>query len=401
MDASQFTDAATGRLMAITHPIRDWAFIPQELPPSWEFPAELWPLLADAKEALGTLNGIGQTLPNPELLLRPLQSREAVTSSRIEGTFVSPEQLLLYELDPRDPREGDHQAEDWREVLNYSRALRHGCVLLESLPVCNRLIREMHGILMEGARGQSKAPGELRTCQVQIGSRARFVPPLPQAVQPRMTNLERYINELHDRMDPLVRSFIVHYQFEAIHPFRDGNGRVGRALLALMIYHELRHSMPWLYLSAYFEEFKDEYVENFLQVSASGAWTQWIEFCLRGTIRQANDSIHRCHLLKALREKFFLRITDHSARTHRIIESLFASPVVTVISLSKAFEVWYRTAKADIDRLVAAGILTELVGTHPKSFYAQEIYNIAYGDVGDVRTEPGKIGEAEKNPPNP
>jgi len=391
MEKSRFSEHSPGRLVEVRLPRNDWSFVPDELPPNWEFPARLWPLLANAKEALGTLNGIGQTLPNPELLLRPLATREAIASSKIENTFVTPKELLLYELDPHESRTGNDKQADWMEVFNYGRAMRQGCTALSELPLCSRLIRDMHGTLMHGARGRDKSPGEFRSCAVQIGSSGRFIPPPAANVGRLMDNLEWYMNR-EDDLDRLVRCFVVHYQFEAIHPFADGNGRVGRALLALMIYHSHGHLMPWLFLSAYFERYQEEYVQKLFDVSTRGAWEEWIEYCLNGVIVQSRDSIVRCNLFHQLRGKYDARVDSHSPRTHQIIESLFASPVVTIPSVAKRFHVQYHTAQSDIERLMDAHILFEVGGTHPRSFFAPEIMRIAYDD------DPGELSSAPSRP---
>jgi len=382
MDPKLFSADAPGRIVPVDLGIqgKNWAFIPHDLPPAWEFPARLWPLLTQAKEALGTLNGIGQVLPHPQLLLRPLQTREAITSSSIEGTYVTPKQLLLYELDPQEPQTADERAADWKEVANYRRALTHGYELLSDIPICKRLIRELHETLMSGVRGEKKAPGRFRDCQVQIGSRARFVPAPHIEVEGLLDRLERYIHGEDEQFDPLVRSYLVHYQFEAIHPFKDGNGRIGRVLLALMTSLWHGHSQPWLYMSAYFEKYREEYVENLFQISTVGAWEQWIEFCLRGTVVQANDSIRRCHAFLDLRMQYLARIESPSARTHQLIEMLFDTPIITISWVSRAFQIAYHTAQADIERLVKAGILMEVPDEYPRTFGAKELIEAAYGD---------------------
>ena len=380
MDRAIFTNEAPGRLVVFARSPTRYAFVPADLPPDWEFPARLWPLLASAKEALGTLNGIGQTLQDPHLLLRPLQRREAIASSSIEGTYVTPEQLLLHELSPREGSPNDERSADSAEVWNYARALERGGELLATLPICKRVIREMHAILMEGVRGRDKSPGQFRKWQVQIGASARFVPPPASEVERLMDSLEQYSNADDDRYDPLVRSFLVHYQFETIHPFGDGNGRVGRALLALMIQRWMAHPMPWLYMSAFFERYKDEYVNGLLHISSRGAWESWIEFCLTGVVEQANDSIDRCHRFNKLRAEFHRRMRSPSPRSHVIIDDLFRSPIVTVTSLAARLGITYPTAKADIERLLATGILREIAGQSPRTFQAHEIMLIAYGD---------------------
>lgn len=381
MDPKLFTAESPGKIVPVNLGSgRDWAFIPEDLPPRWEFPARLWPLLIQAKEALGTLNGIGQVLPHPQLLLRPLQVREAITSSSIEGTYVTPKQLLLYELDPQEPQTADERVADWKEVSNYRRALARGCELLNEIPICKRLIRELHGELMSGVRGERKSPGRFRDCQVQIGSRARFVPPPHSDVEGLLDRLEGYIHSDDEKFDLLVRCYLVHYQFEAIHPFKDGNGRVGRVLLALMTSQWHGHSRPWLYMSAYFEKFRDEYVDCLYEISTRGAWEKWIEFCLRGTVVQANDSIRRCHAFLELRTQYLARIESPSPRTHQLIERLFETPIITISWVSRVFQIAYHTAQADVERLVKAGILMEVPDEYPRTFGAKELIDAAYGD---------------------
>jgi Fic family protein len=381
VDRTQFTESSPGQLRRLDLPHKDWSFLPDEMPIEWDFPDSLWPLVVEAKEALGTLDGIGQTLPNPLLLLRPLQNREAISSSSIEGTYVTPQQLLLYELDPKEPAGADDQVADSAEVANYNRALQHGCELTESLPIGNRLIRAMHKVLMQGVRGHDKTPGEFRRWQVQIGSRGRYIPPQAGDVDGLMNNFEKYANVDDRRYDPLVKSFLLHYQFEAIHPFGDGNGRVGRALLALMIYKWHGHAMPWLYMSTYFERFRDEYVENMFRISTTGAWDNWIEFCLRGAIAQATDAVRRCKLFNSLRADFHERVKKPSPRSHQLVESLFEFPVVTIPSVSRSFDIQYHTAQADVEKLVSVGILKEIADSRPRSFNAIEIFHVAFDEL--------------------
>jgi len=382
MDKNQFTESATGEVVRLERPILDWAFIPDVMPPRWEFDqVQYGELLGDARECLGTLNGIGQTLPDPDLLVRPLQGRESISSSSIEGTYVTPEQLLLYEMDPSEPVTAIEQKADWMEVLNYSRALSIGCQMINSQPLSHHTIRSIHATLMKGERGKDKSPGEYRSGQVQIGSNARYVPPPAHEVSHLMDNLITFANDANDGINPLVKAFILHYQFEAIHPFVDGNGRIGRALLSMMIYKWHDHSHPWLYLSPFFERYRDEYVRNMFRISTSGDWNSWIEFCLTGTVQQSNDAIARCSQFRALRDEFPGRVQSHSSRTHSLIETLFRFPLLSITEAAKRMEVSYPTAKRDIDRLVDCGILFELGNSHPKIFYAREIFAIAYNDV--------------------
>lgn len=382
MDRSKFTSCSPGELVLITRhdsPTRkDWAFVPAELPVKWTFDPLLWPLLADARDRLGTLNGIGQTLDDPDLLLQPLQSREAIKSSEIEGTTVTPEQYLLFELDPREPQSPSEESANWLEVLNYNVALKTGCKMVAERPISSHIIRSMHAELMRGVRGRDKAPGQFRRKQVQIGSNARYIAPPCAEVDRLMQNLDSYIATDEVEVDPLIKCFVAHYQFEAVHPFEDGNGRVGRALLALMVYKLFDHKRPWLYLSAFFDRFQDEYFDNLFRVSATGDWNRWIEFCLHATVAQANDAIRRCDQFRALKAAFHTRLTSPSPRSHKLIDALFKSPVVRVTNVKRLFNVHYQTAQADIDRLVAVGILRPLRVLRPKTYYAPEIMAIAH-----------------------
>jgi len=378
MDASLFGPDKTGQLVKISGP-DDWAFIPDPLPPKWEFPHNLWPLLAGAKEAVATLDGIGRHLPNPHLLLKPLQDAEAVKSSTLEGTIVTPQELLLFEMQPREPRSVNDRANDWREVFNYSRALAQGYNKLGEYPLSFRLITEMHRTLLAGARGREKTPGSFRTHQVHIGSGRRYVPPPAPSVMACFADLEKYMNAPSD-LDPLVRAYIVHYQFEAIHPFPDGNGRVGRLLLALATYAWCGHAMPWLYMSNFFERYKDEYIDNLFRISTEGRWGKWIEFCLKGTIEQANDSVQRCESLLNLRKDYEARISDGSVRLRNLVDTLFTAPLVNIPDVARRNGVAYQTAKRDIERLLELDILTTLPDTRPKAYCSRDIFRIAYED---------------------
>ena len=354
------------------------AFVPAPLPPKWDFPPDLVSLLVEARVTMSLLNGIGQTLPNPELLLRPLQSREALRASSLEGTYASPEQLLLFQMHPTEPTSEQDQANSVLEVANYSTALREGMRLLENLPFCLRLIQELHRVLLRGVRGRDRTPGEFRKSQVYIGSDKRYVPPPSSRLNECLDAFEKELNKDSGDYDPLVRCYLAHYQFEAIHPFTDGNGRVGRALLALMTYKWCDLSMPWLYMSAFFEKYKDEYFGNLFRVSADGAWKQWVEFCLRGTIVQAKDSIRRCKALNAAKEKFHDIGDASSLRAPQIIDSLFTTPVLTISGTAKKYAITYATAKTDVQRLVGKKILAQIENIRPKMYYSPEILNISY-----------------------
>jgi len=290
----------------------------------------LWPLLAQAKQSLGKLDGIGQTLTHPQLLLQPLQQREALRSSSLEGTYATPEELLLFELDPSEPKSEKDKANAWLEVANYRKAQREGYDYLEARNLNLGFVRSLHGWLMDGVRGQDKSPGQFRDCQVYIGSDRRYIPPPITHMNDCLLEFENILKTKPTKIDPLVACYLMHYQFEAIHPFKDGNGRVGRLLLALTTWKWCELSMPWLYMSPFFEKFKDEYIDSMFGISAVGDWSTFLELCLRGTIAQANDSILRCEKLNELKKTMHEKIVSGSIRMHTIIEGLFEFPILTI-----------------------------------------------------------------------
>jgi Fic family protein len=382
MDSQVYTEQKTGQVVPIKiNADDDFAFVPNPLPPNWEFPIRLWPLLAEAREALASLNGIGRSLPDHSLLMTPLRRREALTSSALEGTYATPEQLVLFEIGAQDTRADSGKQSEWREVSNYHRALDQGVESLKEPPFCGRLFKALHATLLEGVPSRYKSPGEFRKHQVVIGSDRRYVPPPVSHLDQCLDDLEKFINDEQSlKYDPLVRAYLVHYQFEAIHPFYDGNGRIGRVLLSLMIAKWRKESAPWLYMSAFFERFKEEYITNMFNISANGSWEKWIEFCLRGTIRQANDSIRRCENLKKIQADFTARIAGNSSpRTHEIVNQLFTNPIVFRTGIQEKFKIAYPTAKAEIERLIALNILTKINDRRPLAYVAPEIFRVAYG----------------------
>ena len=386
MDASRFTDARTGTLLEVQLPgfkESGVAFLPaplpEALPEAWSMPEALWPFLVDAKQALGTLDGIGRTLPNPDLLMQPLQRREALRSSSLEGTYATPAELLLFEIEPREAQASGDRVNAWKEVANYRNALLDGYSFLLEQPLSLSLIKLLHHGLLSGVRGEEKSPGKFRDTQVYVGSDRRYVPPPALHLPGLLEDLESCMLEPSREIDPLVYSYLVHYQFEAIHPFTDGNGRVGRLLLALTTWKWCALSMPWLYMSAFFEKYRDEYIDRMFNISARGDWGAWIELCLRGTIEQCNDAIRRCEELNNLRRQMHERIQDASPRTHQQIENLFEVPAVTVPRVRDGFGISYPTAKSDINRLIKAGILVHLAETtHPAIYVSPEIMDIAF-----------------------
>lgn len=381
MRAEDLTKRANGRVVRLGRAAHEGvAFVPAPLPPKVLWDGQTVSLLSTADRALGRLAGVGQTLPNPHLLIGSFKRREAVLSSRIEGTQASMDDLLLFEAAPTvQPR-----VPDVLEVWNYVRALEHGLERQKNLPMSKRLMREMHGILLDGVRGQEHTPGEFRRSQNWIGppgcslADATFVPPPPSEMCEAIDALEAYLHE-PSTLPPLVRLAMIHYQFEAIHPFLDGNGRIGRLMITLLLCMEGILPGPLLYLSAYFERRRSEYYAGLLNVSCDGQWTEWITFFLRGVAEEAMDGVDRATRLLVLRERY--REAFHSARSPalllKLIDELFAAPAMTVARAAEVLCVTPTTARRNIDKLVHSGILRESTGRkRHRVFLADKIISV-------------------------
>ncbi len=385
MDPSNFTNKSPGNIIEISGiPGLTHAFIPNPLPPDWEWPTKLWPTLLQAREELARLDGIGSDLPNPQLLLTPLQNREAQKSSSLEGTYATPEQLVLFEINPGEVEKTGEKKQPVREVVNYIRALRVREETKEKLPVSLRLIRELHRVLLEDVRGSEAEPGEFRRGQVQVGGNARYVPPPVNYLPECLDNFEKYFHQ-EKRFNPLVEAFITHYQFEAIHPFRDGNGRVGRLLLAIAIEDWCNLTGQWLYMSAYFEKHKDEYIDRLYKISTEGDWTNWIDFCLRGVAIQALDAQRRCSRLLALRDEYLKRLDDacSPSRIYPLVQDLFIQSYTTAPQIIKKLGVSSPTAHSYLDQLIDLKILIDLQLKlrRQKAYLCQDIFDITYEDT--------------------
>lgn len=338
---------------------RGKAFVPTDLPPEIIFDSEIAAASERAGVALGNLNGAGRILPDPTLLLRPFMSREALASSRIEGTRAEYGQLLLLEAADKDAITDP----DYQEVSNYIEALYYGWHKPEDRPVSISLLLEIHGILLRGVRGANKGPGQLREQQVLIGSSldninsARFVPPPPEFVRDLLEHLCLFI-EQPSELPALVRIALIHYQLEAIHPFQDGNGRLGRVVLPMILGWWQMLDLPLLYLSEFFEDHRDEYVDRMLAVSQKAAWREWILFTLKAVEDQSNDALLRVQRLLELREE--MRIQYQSSRMTAIlpiIDVLFNGPAITIPRAAEIANVTYRTASKAVDQLVTDGVL--------------------------------------------
>ena len=370
-----------------------WTFIPAEAPRRLSLSDEVVKLLDEATGAVHRLGGVGRLIPNPHLLIGPHLRLEAVLSSRIEGTKTDVGQLLLFEAGLMPSRDA---ADDAAEVRNYIVAMEHGVARIrDGFPMSIRLWREMHERLLAGVRGQHRRPGELRASPVWIGGNslddAVFVPPPPDEMHVALDDLERY---LHERDLPLlVQLAVAHYQFEAIHPFLDGNGRIGRLLIPLMLILRGALSQPLLYLSAYFEQHRSEYYDHLLITSQTGDLMPWIAFFLRGVRQQARDSEERTVRLVELQHQLRNQLLDEGRPTSviRLAEQLFSTPVVTAARVEAQLGVTRPTAHAAIDALVARGDLVEITGRERNRIYnAQAIFDAVYGavDIEPSNVEP-------------
>jgi Fic family protein len=335
------------------------AFIPDPLPPELTWTPELVRSLSDADRALGRLAGEGARLPNPHLLIRPFVRREAVLSSRIEGTQATLGELLAAEAGASVDRSPD----DLQEVANYVVALEYGVERLKTLPLSLRLLRELHARLMEGVRGGQATPGEFRRSQNWIGppgsrpESATYVPPPPAEMMEALSSLERF---LHDTaLPPLAQAALIHYQFEAIHPFLDGNGRVGRLLITLFLLERSLLPAPLLYLSAFFEATRREYYDRLLGVSQRGEWNAWIEYFLNGVARQSEDALSRATRINGLLDEW--RSTGAPSRSAGdLIDLLGENPYWTVSGVARRLGMAYTTAHRAVQRLEAVGVLFPL-----------------------------------------
>jgi len=356
-----------------------WAFVPPPLPDHIEMSLSTVSALADASVAVGRLSGVGQWMPNPYLLIRPFLRREAVLSSRIEGTQASLSDVMLYEAAPSRPTGND----DVREVVNYVRALE--AALPDPRPIGLAAIRQLHHILMTGVRGHERSPGEFRQDQNYIGQhgtpidQATYIPPPVFHMHPALEALEGYLSRTGSELPLLAKIGLSHYQFEAIHPFLDGNGRVGRLLLSLLLVKLGLIEQPMLYLSAYFERERDSYYARLGAASKEGDLDGWLRFFLTGVCDQADDAVARASRLFQLRESYHQRLQAARASSLpiRLVDELFATPILTIPRARDMLSVTYRAASLNVGKLVEAGILEELPGRERnRVFAAREILRL-------------------------
>lgn len=385
----------------VSQPTGYSAFMPAPLPPqpALELSGELPGLLSAADRALGRLDGSVLTLPNPDLFVFMYVRKEAVLSSQIEGTESSLQDLLAAEAQLYDqdmPRDVD-------EVVNYVRAMNHGLARLAELPVSVRLIREIHAELMRGARGGRLQPGELRTSQNWIGpggcalNAATFVPPPPHAVPNALGELEKFLHG-DDRLPPLVKIALTHVQFETIHPFLDGNGRVGRLLITFLLTEWGLLHKPVLFLSHYFRQHRQMYYEHLQAVRDRGAWELWLAFFLHGVIEVATEAAEMARRILQLREQHRGAITDKLGRAagngHKVLESLFDRPIVAVSDVRKLTGTTYAAANSLVSRLVELGVLSEMTGYARNRRFRYAPYIALFNDAAPDTEREARVNSA-------
>ena len=316
------------------------SFYPQPLPPNpnIEIDAEMQQLLIDAHKKLALLNGLSDRIPNKDLFISMYVRKEALVSSQIEGTQCTLEDVLNPEID-------ENANADVSDVINYVRAINFAIKRMEDLPLCNRLIRETHAVLMNSVRGGDKTPGEFRVSQNWIGGvgstlkNARFIPPNPQDMIACMSALERFMND-DDEMDPLIKAALLHYQFETIHPFLDGNGRVGRLLITLFLMSKEVISSPVLYLSCFLKSNRIEYYDRMSEIRRAGNYEQWVKFFLRGVAETAKDATETIDRLNELHQRNEAKLADVPTRSRQNIMNLFAyierNPIIETVKTAAA-----------------------------------------------------------------
>ena len=338
-------------------------FRPAPLPPNppIEVSGELLTKLIDANKKIATLEGLSSRIPNMGLFVSMYVRKEALLSSQIEGTQCTLEDILNPLIDNNTNR-------DVSDVVNYIRATEFALERLKTLPLCNRLIKETHAVLLESVRGQEKNPGEFRYSQNWIGGQgstlrnARYIPPNPDDMLTAMSDLEKYINS-DDTLDPLIQAALIHYQFETTHPFLDGNGRVGRLLITLFLMEKGILSTPALYISYYLKMNRIEYYDRMSQVRRTGDYEQWISFFLQAFADSAEDAIHTIDQLTALHDKN-IKLFDALTKRQRssvlkVFSYLESNPIIDIQKTATALEMSYNTVSKVVSILIGDGILEQ------------------------------------------
>jgi Fic family protein len=358
------------------------AFIPTPLPPDPPIDlGRLSALLSSADQAIGRLDGVGLILPNPELFVAMYVRREAVLSSQIEGTQSTLDDVLAYELDAdRTQLPGDIG-----EVVNHVAAMNYGLQRLEVLPLSNRLIKEIHERLMRDVRGADRSPGEFRRTQNWIGpsggslADAAFVPPPVHEMETAMGDLEKFLHE-PQRLPRLVHAGLAHAQFETIHPFLDGNGRVGRLLITFLLVHGGVLHRPLLYLSYFLKRHRSEYYDRLMAVRQDGDWEGWLAFFLRGVAETATEATSTAGTIVTLRDHHRALVSDLGANGIQLLDHLFAQPLLNVNAVGAALGVSWPTANKLAQAFVERGILVEATGFRRNRVFRYSPYLVLFSD---------------------
>jgi Fic family protein len=360
----------------ITQPAGYKAFIPSPLPPKppiiWD--TELQQLLSQADMALGRLDGIATILPNPDLFVAQYVRKEAVLSSQIEGTQATLLDIFDYETT-------GEMVKDVDEVVNYIRAMNKGLERLKTLPVSLRLIKEIHEELLKGVRGEHRTPGEFRTSQNWIGPpgstmhNAVFIPPSPHDMQTALGDLEKFIHKKDD-LPILVKNALIHGQFETIHPFLDGNGRVGRLLITFLLVHNDILKQPLLYVSYYFKQNRQEYYDHLNNIRNKGDWEGWLKFFLRGVYEISKQSTEAAQKILSLQERDRARIV-HSPNGLELLNHLFMNPLITTHEIRRLTGISHATAGRLVKQMIKLGILNEITGyARNRKFLYKDYFDI-------------------------
>lgn len=387
VDTARFSDSPVGRLVPITVVEGDTtyeheAFVPSPLPRQLDLSQETWAAVTEATEGLGRLDGAANRLPNPYLLVRPALTKEAVSTSALEGTYAPIEEVFRAEL----LDEADLSAST-AEVRNYVLAAQHGLELIKTLPISRRLVTEVHGVLMRGSRGEYAEIGSFRSRQNWIGTRraqpvteSLFVPPPPgELLQDGLDEWEAWVNDQSITLPILIKVALGHYQFETLHPFVDGNGRVGRLLIVLTLVESGDLRVPLLNVSPFFEEARDEYIDHLRFVSETGDFEPWIAFFADAVRVQSERALTKADALVEAREEILDRLHGAGVRgvAIRIAQDLIGFPFVTPSRAAERYDVTYETANSAISRLVAHGIVEESTGrTYARMFMSPSIVAI-------------------------
>lgn len=385
MRADDFARTTFGR--ATPEPGNSWAFtyyLPEPIPRTMPLAAHVVTALSEADAALGQLQGLGALITDPALLIGPYLRREALASTRIEGTQASLSEVLQAELDDASP------TEDILEVQRYLEATHLAHSLVSDLPLSQRLLLDVHRVLLTAVRGEERRPGEFRTSPVWIGGvgatpdTAVFVPPLPEHLPALIADWERFVNDDQPAYPPLIQAALMHYQFETIHPFLDGNGRIGRLIinLQLMLRGRLRH--PLLYLSSYFESHRADYYSTLQGVRERGDIDSWLLFFLRAVSAQANDAITRATRLVAVREGYLSEAIQARSSLPRLVEMITQNPFVTVRAVEARLGLTNQGARSLIHSAVDRGWLVSL-GARGRGgreyWYAAEVFEVMNAPV--------------------